>query len=131
MKLCSVVSLILLLATTAHADGIPRCWRADLPAEDIQDGLFRVHIATENREAREVALIMGTLGQSYAFQTGVAPSSDLQEIEIDMRGETKYWQASAAFPTLDAYKTAIVNSLAAVLKYDVLVECARVNHHGH
>lgn len=111
------------------ADSVPRCWRQDLQDEDIQDGLFRVQVATSNNGAREVAIVLAILAQSLSAQTGVAPSSDLEKIEIDMFGETKYWRPSVNFPTLESYKSAVVNSLAPVLKMNTVIECAKVNHH--
>ena len=32
-------------------------------------------------------------------KTGVVASADLEDIEIDLHGETKYWQPSASYPT--------------------------------
>jgi hypothetical protein len=124
---------MILTGSIAYADGIsvPRCWIQDLPSEDIQDGLFRVQIMTDGTSAREVAAIMAILSQSLAYQKGVAPSSDLEHLEVDVFGETKYWQPSVVFPTLESYKTAVVNSLAPVLKFNAAIECAKVNRHTH
>lgn len=102
-----------------------------MPAEDIQDGLFRIHLKTSGTDARAVATVLGVVSQSLAAQNGVAPALDLSEIEIDAQSQDKYWQPSALFPTLDSYKSAVVDSLAGVLRFNATVECAKVNHHGH
>jgi hypothetical protein len=111
------------------ADTIPRCWRADLPAEDIQDGLFRVYVTTAGASARDVATVMGILSGSLAAQTGVAPSPDLELIEIDVQSYANYWQPTAAFPTLAAYKDAVLKSMSGALQFNVTFTCAKVNHH--
>jgi hypothetical protein len=125
--------LLILSGSALHAsvEEVPRCWVEDLPSEDIQDGLFRVQIVTAGTSAREVAAVMAILSQSLAFQKGVAPSNDLEHLEVDVFGETKYWQPTAAFPTLESYKSAIVNSLTPVLKFNAAIECAKNNRHSH
>jgi hypothetical protein len=121
---------ILTFCAVSAADPIPRCWQADLPSEDIQDGLFRVYITTSGASARDVATVMGILSGSLAAQTGAAPSIDLERIELDMQSYTNYWEPTAAFPTLDAYKDAVLNSMAGALRFNVTFACAKVTHHG-
>jgi hypothetical protein len=125
--LCIILTLI---GVGAHAEGtIPRCWSADQPGQAIQDGMFRFQIPTDRSSARDVAEIMLILSQSLAGQVGAGSLSDLSAIEIDMNGETKYWQPTAAFPTLDSFKTAILNSMMPVMRFNIIVECAMVNVH--
>jgi hypothetical protein len=88
-------------------------------------------IPTDLDSARDVATVMVILSQSLAGQTGAGALSDLSQIEIDVYGETKYWQPTAAYPTLESFKTAIVNSISPVLNLHATVECAQVNRHTH
>jgi hypothetical protein len=125
--------IILILAgnSVLAADDVPRCWVADQPSADIQDGLFRVMLPTDGSSAHDVADLMVLLSRSLAGQVGAGALSDLTQIEIDMYGETKYWQPTQSFPTLESFKNAIVSSLAPVLALHAVIQCAPVNHHTH
>ena len=119
---------ILLFGLNAIADdAVPFCWSSDQTG--IQDGLFRVHVQTAGNSAQDVAAVMAILSQSLAGQTGVAASPRLDQIEIDVYGELKYWRPTATYPTLESFKAAIVKSIAPVLNQNgVSVECAKTNH---
>ena len=129
------IVLILLLSvfsqvTFAAARGVPRCWKSDLPDQDIQDGLFRVLVTTNQTDALEIASVLAVLSQSLTAQAGVAASDNLDRIEIDVKNDLRYWEPSAVFPTLDSFKVAVLNGIAAVLRLPgVTVECALVGRH--
>ena len=124
--------LFILVSINAFADGVPRCWAADQPGVNLQDGVFRVMVPTDDTvSSHDVALIMLMLSQSLANQLAAGAPSDLRHIEIDMYGELKYWQPSAAFPTLESFKTAVLNSMAPVLNMHATIECAYNVPHTH
>ncbi len=111
---------------------VPRCWRLDLPGEDIEDGLFRIFIPTADTSARDVAMVLGVTSQALAVQVGVGTSRDLGRVEIDMLGEVKYWRPTAAFPTLAEFKSAILGTLEPALRRPgVSIQCAKINRHRH
>jgi len=67
--------------------------------------------------------------RSLAAQTGAGALTRSRTIELDMQSFANYWQPTAAFPTLDAYKDAVLNSCR---RFGVQRDfaCAKVTHHG-
>lgn len=125
-----LLALILTFSSFAMADGVPHCWRADLPDADIEDGLFRVLMPTANHHAQEVALMLAILSHALVSQVGVGTPDTLEFIEVDVLAPTQHWQPSAAFPTLESFKAYILKTIEPVLtEPGVRVSCARVNHH--
>jgi hypothetical protein len=126
------IFILLLTAAFTHASfaaDVPRCWKSDQPGQDIEDGEFRVFIPTANHTALDVAEAFGIVSFSMASQIGAGASYNLDRVEIDLLGVTKYWQATAAFPTLDAFKDYILQSIKPLLSLPgVTIQCALVNH---
>lgn len=115
----------------AQTAGVPLCWSEDQPKVSIHYGLFRVLVATNGQSATAIAEVLGILSQSLAGQVAVGTSNSLDQIEIDMYGELKYWRPTVSFPTIESYKSAIRATLAPVLSLPgVRIECARVVPHS-
>jgi hypothetical protein len=130
MSFRSIVLILMLFGQAALADGVPRCWTADQPGAQIQDGFFRVFIPTGDHSARDVAAALVIASYSLAEKTAVGAADDLERIEIDLVGDTKYWRPTAAYPTLEAFKDAIIATIEPLLKIQgVSVECAALTHH--
>jgi hypothetical protein len=124
-----VVTVLSCQSVLAEAGSVPRCWNVG-QTPIIQNGLFRVFIPTSNLNALQVAAVIGVLSQSLTSQKGFAVTSTGDRIELDVFGDLQYWTASAAFPTLDSFKDAIVQSITPVLSVaGVSVECAASGRH--
>lgn len=132
MRRTTAIILAGLLASAgAAADNVPvpRCWRADQIGQDIDDGVFRVFIPTLGHDALAVARVLGILYDSMASQLAVGTSPTLDQIEIDVKGDLSHWQPTGTFPTLDSFKTYIVDSLSPVLSEPgVTITCSVVGH---
>lgn len=112
------------------AQGVPRCWVADQPNENIQDGVFRIFVPAENNSALTVTITFALASQAMAAEIGAGATPDLSAIEIDLFGNLQYWQPSGTFPTLKSFKDYIVASIEPVLTQPgVTVECAKVDVH--
>jgi hypothetical protein len=125
----AVLLILTLFATSAQAGGVPRCWIADQPNQDIQDGVFRVMIATQGNSALTVAEAFAIASQSMGAQIGSGATFDLSHVEIDLYGNLQYWKPTGTFPTLTSFKDYIIASFEPLLTLPgVMVECATVDH---
>lgn len=116
-------------AAWADAPGVPRCWSADQPGQEIQDGAFRVLVRTQDLSAQGVAQVLFLLQGAMAKQTAVGTTSALDTIEIDLSASVADWKPSAAFPTRDALKSFIQSTLSPVVMLPgVTIECLKVVH---
>ena len=100
--------------------------------QTIIDGRFRIFIPTANHSALDIAKIFTILSYSLAAETGAGTPVGLDRIEIDASSEdaVTHWQPTAAFPTLSAFKDAILQTLAPLLNIrDVTIECEHVAKH--
>jgi hypothetical protein len=113
-----------LCCAIASADPIPRCWTADQPGQSIVDGMFRIFLPTQGHGALDVAMLLSILDQSMASKKAVGTRAMLDRIEFDVFGDTRYWRPSGTFPTLDSFKSYILDSLQPIFSIpDVTIEC--------